>query len=100
MEGHVAAQRVDAVGSREQTDGLVDGLGRQVGIALRQVLTENLAEHDLRVGLAVFLRNLRADGVRVPQRPQPLQRRQLELGLRAPAARHVRARPPRPSRRT
>ena len=30
VEGHVAAKRVDAVGSCEQTDGLVDGLGRQV----------------------------------------------------------------------
>ena len=30
VEGHVAAERVDPVGSCEQTDGLVDGLGRQV----------------------------------------------------------------------
>src|SRR5437867_1161216 len=52
------------------------------------MLTENLAKHDLRVGLAVFLGDLCADGVRVPQRPQSLERRLFELGFGTPGAWH------------
>ena len=49
------------------------------------MLTDDLTEHNLRVGLAVLLGNLRADGIGVSQRPEPLQRRQLELGTPFPS---------------